>query len=627
MSKHSSLPSGVCLSLLLAVPAAAQSSGPAPAAAGVPSARPAVPPVANDYLRSLLAVDLLSPQAPEAFTYWDEADPHAFRAEMLEGDEAAFEVHPASASTFDRDTPAVLAQATPAPTPPTTSQPVPAPRPEGGRVRIVANGITLEGDEVEFNPDTGLYVLTGNPRAFRGEDEIRAERMILNPRSQQATAEGDVLIRQGGQEFRATRATYNFAGRQGLADNVTTMFGTYYVRANQIELKPGLLYEGRRVQFSTCPPEHGHYGVYTRMLEVKPGETITARNVGIDVFGLRLLTIPRITRSIREDEENERRGQVYPAFGYNSFTGPYARREFNLHRGQDYLLNADVRLNTFKPPFGGLLFGTPGKLQTTASLFYRDFSDNRSVRNLQVSRLPEVGLIWSPRERARPGEHLPHQIYGVNAPRQSQSTRWIPAAEISAGYFRQHRGDRITDADTRSKSGGRVRLQGQVVQPVVRLGGLSLNGLRFFARQTYYDTGQQFGVAGVGIGKQIRTGLWTFRADRFDQWTFGSTPFRFDDVELRSEWRPRIEYQSRVWSFAYTLRLNGNNGNVFDQWFSVSKLHHCLQPRLTYRTRGTDILFEIRIPGISGFGRTGAGGTTTVRDTDPGAPLIPTQHD
>lgn len=588
-------------------------------------------PTVNERLRQLLALELDGEDlaAEEAAG----SDEDFFDAGPFEGEpvspEAVLAARPRSEA---QEKPAAIqvAQAQP------PAQPVPPTLPEGvlqrdgDRVRILANGITLEGNEVEFHPETGLYELKGNPVATRGADSIRADRMTLNPRTRVATAEGSVLIRQDSQEFRATRATYNFEARSGLAENVETLFGTYYVQAKEVELKPGLLYEGRRVHFSTCPPEHGHYGVYTRVLEAKPGQNLTARNVGFDVFGLRVLTIPRLRKSLREEDkdENEKGGPVYPAFGYSKYFGPYVRREFTLQRSRRLWLDSDVQLNTWHEPQGGVLFATPGRVQVTGSVYYRDNSQNRSVRNMQVSRLPEIGLVWSGRERPRPGQLLTHQIYGVGySETLENSTRWITLAEASAGYYRQHHGDRVRGSDSMSKNGGRARLQVQGVLPKVDLGRASLNGLRLLARQTFYDNGEKLMVLGTGIGKQVRTGKWIFRADRFDQWTFGSTPFLFDDLELAREWRPKVEYQTPIWSISYTLRLHGVTGNVFDQWFSISKLHHCLQPRITYRTRQSQFLFEIRIPGIGGFGRRSGDAPATIREEDPGARVLPTQQD
>jgi len=208
--------------------------------------------------------------------------------------------------------------------------------------------------------------------------------------------------------------------------------------------------------------------------------------------------------------------------------------------------------------------------------------------------------VWSSRADAQPGRFLGDRVNSVGYPRPlNVSTSWVFAGQVSAGFFRQHHGERLVEPDGRSKDGGRLSVQGQAVLPRVKLGPISLNDLRFFARQSFYDTGDQFLTLGSGIGKEVRFGNWKLRVDRFDTYSSGSTPFLFDDVDLRHEWRPRVEYQTRGFDFMYYARLS-EEGHIFDQVFEVSKLLHCIRPTLTYSVRRNEFFLEFRIPGLSG---------------------------
>ena len=63
--------------------------------------------------------------------------------------------------------------------------------------------------------------------------------------------------------------------------------------------------------------------------------------------------------------------------------------------------------------------------------------------------------------------------------------------------------------------------------------------------------------------------MWRLRFDYFHQFTVGETPFFFDEVELRKEFRPAIEYRSRGFEFAYVARIDASDGNVFDHRFEI----------------------------------------------------------
>jgi len=501
--------------------------------------------------------------------------------------------------------------------------PAPPPTDPAGPQKVALGDVTIYGDQIERDPATGVFVVTGNPRAVFGADELRANRLTIDPVTQDFTAEGNVVIVQGGRVIHATRANYRFVDREGQAEDVREQFGPYYIRAARMQLKGGPIYEALRAEFTTCEIEPTpHYQFYSRNIQIFPGKELIARNVGLDLFGRRILTIPRLRKSLAPGGDDNR--SIYPSLGYSKYTGPYARQEFSVRRGEPVWLNAEYQVNTLREPSGGVMASTNGRFQFRSNAYYRDMEENQRVRFLQVSRLPEFGMVWSPTEGPSPGHFLPHQVGAVRYPRALDvSKKWRLAAELSGGYFRQHRGDRVLEADSLSKWGARLKAQVQGVLPQFDAGPIRLNDLRFLARQTVYDSGDALTVVGTGIGKRVKFGNLELGVLRLDQYTSGSSPFVFDDLELRQEWRPRLEYTTPGFSFTYVARIR-QNGGLYDQTFSVSKLFHCIEPRFTYRTRNSDFFFEIRIPGLSDFGNARPGEPRTIadeRDSDPSSLL------
>lgn len=499
----------------------------------------------------------------------------------------------------DTPPPAPAAQPGELPDPPPT--PVAPPASER-RSEVRVGDTVITGDEFSFDPATDQIIITGNPRAVRGGDEITATRMLVNQGTRQFTAEGNVVIRQDGQVFRTERATYSFETREGRVDRVRSRFGTYYTVTDELLLQPGPRYVGLRCFLSTCNKRHPHWGLHPRRLTIVPEERWVAEQVGVDLLGVRLVTIPRISRSLRPEDQDER--PVYPSVGYDNRNGPFVYDDFNLIEGRPVRLDASVQINTLREPQGGLLVATPGRLQAVGSLYYRDSADNQRTRHLQVSRLPEVGVVWSNSEAARPGRFLANQVPGVRYPQYlAPSREWYISGQLSGGYFRQHRGDSTAKADSESKNGARITAQGQAVLPTVDLGFLHLNDLRLLARHNRYDTGEDYTLLGVGIGKRVRAGNWRFSLHRFDQVDIGRTPFLFDDVELTQEWRPRVAFASRQFTFSYQARVDAKDYRAYDQIITLSRVFHCLEPRLTYRVRRQQIGLELRISGLSGFRR------------------------
>lgn len=612
-------------SLLAAAPAGAQALSMAPSPAAAPAEVTAPDPALRSEAVDPVTPIPLAPAAPQADAPGpanpDGQDACAPVAPSAADPAPANPAPPAPAAPPAKRRPRNAAPAAPpAPTPaPTATRIAPA---DGTGVHVQVMDVTVTGDEFMDDPATGNVIVTGNPRAVRGTDEIRATRLIINRRTQQVTAEGDVIIRRGNQEFHASRATYTFPEQSGQADNVHSQFQNVFLDAEQIFFKPGGVYEYRKTRVTTCDRPRPHYLFSSRSVDVIPGERMIVHRAGLDLLGMRLFTLPTFEKNLARSGDEA--ASLIPSFGYDRHNGPYARKEFPLIQRSPVWLFGDVQLNTFREPQGGLVASTAGRLQWVGALFYRDVAENQRSPHLQVSRLPEVGVVWSPSDVPRPGRFLPNQVTALNIPKGLElSQRWHFAASATAGYFQQYRGDGDHIPGNITHDGSRLQAQAQALLPLLKLGPLKLNGLRFMARQSIYDRGDGYTLLGTGIGKKFRVGPnFTVGLERFDQWTSGHTPFLFDEAELRDEWRPRIEYHTRGTNILYYARLR-NNGDRFDQVFAISHLFHCIEPRLTYRVRRQEVFLEFRIPGLAGFGRSAAGEPRSQESEDPQRPVRP----
>jgi hypothetical protein len=295
--------------------------------------------------------------------------------------------------------------------------------------------------------------------------------------------------------------------------------------------------------------------------------------------------------------------QFLPTIGYDNRDGLFLQESATVLRRRNLSATLNATLGTGRGLRGSLETETHGPLRVVSALSYREDAPNQRARFLEYSRLPEVGIIYSGAtgEGTAPpgGSHfLPTQIGQMNV-RSTPETRdqWRYAVEMTGGFFSQRRG-RSTLPDNVDVDGGRFLLQGQVARPAVRVAGVRFQSLRLLAREALYDTGDSYTVVGAGIGKGWKLGPLSVGVERLSQYTLGSTPFLFDRVEIRNEWRPRAELKSGGWNLSWIGRFDEGQGEFFDNLFAISKRTQCLQPRLGYSTRRNEITFDLRLLGV-----------------------------
>lgn len=462
---------------------------------------------------------------------------------------------------------------------------------------LVVAGVTLTADEYEIDVPTGVYTLRGAARAARSADEeLLADRITYFSRTQTAAAEGNIVLRRGNRVLRAERIEYDFVRDSGRAEQVRTVFRAALIRAEEVEIRPEE-WIARRASITTCPGERPDFRLLAREAIVIPDERFRARDAGVELFGSRLITLPGLSRSLRA-EQNAGRRSIVPRVGLNDRDGFYLEDEFLLSATPQSQLAMPIRLGTARGPIGGLDFGTRGRWKLVATARYRDESPNQRARFLEVNRLPEVGLVWTPRRSIRPGRFLAHQIGSTDlGSGRRAGDGWAPAFEVSAGFFQQRRADaRRPEAD--DSEGARLRLQAQVGRAEVAIGPITLDRLRLLARQSFYDDGRRHSVLGIGVGKFWRLGHLRIGAERLSHLTGGTTPFLFDDVELRDEWRPELSWNGRRWEIDVTARINADRGGLYNTIVSIAYRTDCLEPRLIWESRRQLFLLQVRVLGL-----------------------------
>src|SRR5207249_433574 len=148
---------------------------------------------------------------------------------------------------------------------------------------------------------------------YRG-DALTADRVTVDQDKGTAVAEGHAELQQQGQDIRAERLEWNYTTRVGQATDAVAVYGGKIVRGQQVNFRPGRI-DATHASLTTCDLPRPHWEATARSLTVVPNDHAVARGVGLRLLGLRLLTVPRVSYSLRPGAGGGR--SIFPVVGYN----------------------------------------------------------------------------------------------------------------------------------------------------------------------------------------------------------------------------------------------------------------------------------------------------------------------
>src|SRR3989339_1177174 len=88
--------------------------------------------------------------------------------------------------------------------------------------------ITVNGDKIEYSKDTNVVVVEGNVVVTKGESVMTCDRATVNTLTNDAHAEGNVILKDLKGIIKARSCDYNFKTQTGLAFDANVAYKPYY---------------------------------------------------------------------------------------------------------------------------------------------------------------------------------------------------------------------------------------------------------------------------------------------------------------------------------------------------------------------------------------------------------------
>jgi hypothetical protein len=470
------------------------------------------------------------------------------------------------------------------------------------------------------------YFRTPDPVRIVIEDVEPSRNITLIADDAEGTMNGDIVVKgrirleRTEGYIEGTGLTYKALDNTGSVSDARALFGSFRVRGQELELLPKQVLQARGASFTTCSQERTHFHITAREIRVEASGRVTARNIGFHIGRTRLLNVPYFVRTFGRTVRNPIPIPTYTKQGglQYRFTGePVSERDLlvdfsfllgtrlapqgslgvlkSLGNGKTEVALEQTRSQVAADPLRSPLEtnpplgqdpGAPAVGRTVNAFGLVNVGThvyNRNRTDLQVSRLPEVGLTFGNLLNRGP---MPSPGGNGNGAQSIQSAfgrgflspaEWLVNAELTAGYF--------DERPTRARS-GRLSARADATSPLfsiarplyVRYGGV--------ASQAVYSGGESYTLLApeVELDLLLTREMLVGAAYRY-QHRFGRTPFLFDRLDVRHELRLVYGYSGSKWAYDLQVSYDMERVRAYDTGVSIRRRLDCMEFGLAYRAR------------------------------------------
>lgn len=161
--------------------------------------------------------------------------------------------------------------------------------------------ILVNGDSIEYSRDNNVVTILGNVEIKKGSSVLTCDKATVNTLTNDAHADGNVILRDAKGIIKAKSCDYNFKAKTGQAYDADVAYEPYYgkgkivkkISENEIVIKNGF--------FTTCDRAHPHYRIQSRLMEIFPDDKVKAKAMTFRVANTPILYLPKFSQNLKDD--------------------------------------------------------------------------------------------------------------------------------------------------------------------------------------------------------------------------------------------------------------------------------------------------------------------------------------
>jgi LPS-assembly protein len=160
--------------------------------------------------------------------------------------------------------------------------------------------IIVKGEKVEYSADQKQVIAEGNVSVLYKDTKLTCQKIKVNLDTQEATAKGDVCIKDERGIVYAEEIIYNFSKKTGSIIKAKVESPPYYgqgeiaqrISENQYNIKDGYI--------TTCDLDKPHYYISSKNIQIYPEDKVVVKGAKFYLGKIPLLYLPSYTHRLKD---------------------------------------------------------------------------------------------------------------------------------------------------------------------------------------------------------------------------------------------------------------------------------------------------------------------------------------
>ena len=203
--------------------------------------------------------------------------------------------------------------------------------------------VSVTADKLDYDRTNDLYTAEGHVRIEQQDIRLDADRVVLDNKTGDVRAEGNVYLRDKGDTLLSERVEVNLNTGAGVIykGQLYKSKENFHLKGDRIERRSESVYHVENGVFTTC--DEGEWYIKARTLDIDMDRYATGSGVSFNMAGLPMIYTPYLLFPVKRQS-----GLLIPLVGYGSVDGFLMKNSvfWAINDYQDMTFTSDYRART-----------------------------------------------------------------------------------------------------------------------------------------------------------------------------------------------------------------------------------------------------------------------------------------